>query len=48
MTDFNIRRRLIDEGRTSEEIEALFDDVAEQRGDEYRDLQAEEHYREEA
>ena len=46
MTDFNIRRRLIDEGQSDTEIEELLGEVAEQRIDEYRDQQAEDHYKE--
>lgn len=48
MTDYNIRRRLAEDGQTDREIEQLFDEIAEQRSDEQRDCEAEEHYKEKA
>lgn len=46
MTEFNIRRRLAEDGKSPDEIEELFDEIAEQRNDERRDQDAEEHYKE--
>ena len=46
MTEFNIRRRLAEDGQSPDEIEQCFDEIAEQRSDEDRDRQVEEHYKE--
>ena len=46
MTEFNIRRRLAEDGQSPEEIEELLGEIAEQRSDEERDRRAEEIYQE--
>jgi hypothetical protein len=45
MNEFNIRRRLASDGIPDDEIEDLLSDMAEQRNDEERDRQVEEHFR---
>lgn len=44
MTDFNIRRRLAEDGQTPEEIDEAMSTLAEAQHDQRRDREAEEHF----
>ena len=46
MTEFNIRRRLAEDGQSPEEIEELISEIANQRNDDDRDRDVEEFYKE--
>lgn len=46
MNDFNIRRRLIEDGESEHDVEELLSGMAEQRNDDARDRAAEDHYKE--
>ena len=48
MTEYNIRRRLIEDGESEYDIDERLAAVAEQRSDEARDRAAEEHCKEKA
>ena len=46
MTNFNLRRRLADEGYSAEEIDEALSEEAERRNDDRRDRDLEESYKE--